>query len=220
VVFVQNGIPWWYAAASAGDRLDPGGRIAATVPMDRVVGCVAYANVRNLGPGRAEHVADDTFILGQPDGRIAPALEAVAAVLRAAGVEARLTEAIQREIWLKLWGNLAFNPISALTGATMDRIIAEDATRPIVIAMMQEARLVAERLGVTFETTIEQRLATASRAGAFKTSMLQDVEAGRPLEIDAILGAVADAARRTGIATPTIDVVLGLITQKADRRNA
>jgi 2-dehydropantoate 2-reductase len=218
VVFVQNGLPWWYEAGNAAgsERLDPGGRIAAVVARDRVVGCVTYSNVRNFGPGKAHHVGDDTFILGQPDGIVGPTLERIVAVLREGGIEAKPTGDIRREIWLKLWGSLAFNPISALTGATMDRIIGDAETRPLVMAMMTEARAVAERLGVDLGATVEQRLETAARAGAFKTSMLQDVEAGRRLEIDAILGAVADAARAVGVEAPTIGAVLGLSTQKAD----
>lgn len=218
VVFVQNGLPWWFAGARSGaaSRLDPLGRAAATVPKDRIVGCVTYANVLNLGPGKARHVGDDTFVLGRPDGRVTDRLGGVVDLLQRGGIDAKASATIRREIWLKLWGSLAFNPISALTGATMDRIIADATTRPLVVAMMTEARAVAESLGVTFETTIEQRLEAAARAGAFKTSMLQDLEAGRRLELDAIIGAVADAAREAGLATPAIDAVLGLLAQKAD----
>lgn len=222
VVFAQNGLPWWHGPRQGGglNRLDPGGDIAAAVGMDRVVGCLTYTNIANLGPGRAHHVANDTFILGRPDGAVTASLERIAENLRQAGIDARLTPAIQREVWLKLWGNLAFNPISALTGATMDRIIGDAASRPIVIGMMQEAEQVAKRLGVDFEMTIEKRLEAAAAAGAFKTSMLQDLEAGRPLEVDAIVGAVADVARHVEVETPTIDVVLGLLTQKIEAMGA
>lgn len=217
VAFIQNGIPWWYKIGNAGARnlLDPDGQLAAMIGLDRVIGGVAYVNVRNLGPGKAHHVSDDTFALGQPDGRITAPLEHIASVLRAGAIDVRLTERIQQEIWLKLWGSLAFNPISALTRATMDRIIGNETTRPVVIAMMSEARAIAEKAGVTFDLSVEQRLEAAARAGAFKTSMLQDLEAGRQMEIDAILGAVAAAARQLKIDTPTIDTVLGLLTQKA-----
>lgn len=222
VVFAQNGLPWWQGARQGAriggglDRLDPGGHVAAAIDMDRVVGCVTYSNVANLGLGRAHHVSNDTFLLGRPDGNVTAPLERIGEALRHAGVDARLTPAILREVWLKLWGNLAFNPISALTGATMDRIIGDAATRPVVIGMMREAEQVAERLGVHFEMKIDKRLEAAASAGAFKTSMLQDLEAGRPLEVDAILGAVADVARRVEVKTPTIDVVLGLLTQKIE----
>jgi 2-dehydropantoate 2-reductase len=223
VVFVQNGIPWWYFAAEAGDvrfeALDPGGQIASAVPLSRTIGCVAYVNVRNDGPGMAHHVSDDTIILGQPDGRASRPLEELARSLERAGVQARVTDRIRDEIWIKLWGNLAFNPISALTGATMDEIISEPATRPVVIAMMTEARAVAGALGVSFKVSLEQRLATALGAGKFKTSMLQDVEAGRPIEIGAIVDAVIEAGRRASVSTPTIDVVAGLLHQMARIRN-
>ena len=217
VAFIQNGIPWWYRIdnASGPNLLDPGARLATTVALDRVIGGVAYVNVRNIGPGRAHHVSDDTYVLGQPDGRITAPLEQIASVMRAGAIDVRLTERIQQEIWLKLWGSLAFNPISALTRATMDRIISDETTRPVVVAMMSEARAIAEKAGITFDLSVEQRLEAAARAGAFKTSMLQDLEAGRQMEIDAILGAVAAVARQLRIETPTIDTVLGLLTQKA-----
>lgn len=219
VVFVQNGLPWWYFADAGGSALlDPGGKIAAAVPLRHVVGCVTYVNVRNAGPGRADHVSDDTFILGKPDGAPDAPLGALVALMTEAGIAARASDNLRREIWVKLWGNIAFNPISALTGATMDRIIAEPATRPTVIAMMEEAQAVAAKRGIDFDMTIAQRLEIAARAGAFKTSMLQDLEAGRPLEIDAIIGAVAEHGKRIGMATPTIDIVLGLIRQKAQGR--
>lgn len=219
VVFLQNGIPWWYFAGMTGDGsmdlLDPAGRIAATVRLERVVGCVTYANVRNVAPGIAQHISDDSFVLGSPVGEITQPLEALSALLAAAGIDVRITERIRDEIWLKLWGSLAFNPISALTGMTMDEIISDPATRPTVVAMMAEARAVAERYGVSLRAGIDKRLETASKAGRFKTSMLQDLEAGRRLEIDAIIGAVAEAAKRVDVKTPTIDAVLGLLRQKA-----
>jgi len=216
VAFVQNGIPWWYRLdATAANPLDPDGHLARLVPAERIIGAVAYVNVQNRGPGRAHHVSDDTYVLGRPDGRSTPMLEQLATLMRAAGLEIRVSERIQKDIWQKLWGSLAFNPISALTGATLDRIIAEPSSRPIVVAMMSEARAVAERAGVRFDISVEQRLEAAARAGAFKTSMLQDLEAGRRMEIDAILGAVSAAAHGMRVQAPTIDVILGLLTQKA-----
>ena len=217
VAFIQNGIPWWYRIG--GDRepdsLGRDGGIATLLPLDRVIGGVAYVNVQNRGAGIAHHVGDDTYVLGQADGRATTALEAIASAMRGGGIEVRLTERIRQEIWVKLWGSLAFNPISALTGATMDRIISDETTRPLVMAMMSEARAIAARAGIEFQISIEQRLEAAARAGAFKTSMLQDLEAGRKLELDAILGAVAAAGRHMRLATPAIDAVLGLLTQKA-----
>ncbi len=219
IVFIQNGIPWWFTADKRDDRvtelLDPGRRLADHLPLSQVVGCVTYANVRNVAAGVAQHVSDDTFILGEPGGDVPPPLERLLGLFVEAGMDARTTEHIREEIWLKLWGSVAFNPISALTGMTMDEIINDPMTRPIVMSLMEEARSVAAKQGVIFRTSIEQRLETASKAGRFKTSMLQDLEAGRKLEIDAIIGAVSVAGRQLGIATPTVDVVLGLLRQKA-----
>ena len=219
IVFIQNGIPWWFTADKRDDRvtelLDPGRRLADHLPLSQVVGCVTYANVRSVAAGVAQHVSDDTFILGEPGGDVTPPLERLLGLFVEAGMDARTTEQIREEIWLKLWGSVAFNPISALTGMTMDEIINDPMTRPIVMSLMEEARSVATKQGVIFRTSIEQRLETASKAGRFKTSMLQDLEAGRKLEIDSIIGAVSVAGRQLGIATPTVDVVLGLLRQKA-----
>jgi 2-dehydropantoate 2-reductase len=218
VAFVQNGIPWWYRLDDAGyvNVLDPDDRIGSRVSLDRVIGGVAYVNVQNRGAGHAHHVSDDTFALGHPKGHPTPVLEQLASAMRAAGITVRMNERIQQEIWVKLWGSLAFNPISALTGATMDRIIGDATTRPVVMAMMEEARAVAERSGIRFGISIDQRLEAAARAGAFKTSMLQDLEAGRRMEIDAILGAVVRAARSRAIKAPTLGLVLALLSQKAE----
>lgn len=208
VVFAQNGVPWWYTVGSM--------ESADLVARDRVVGCVAYASVRHLGAGRAQHVGDDRFFLGQPAKARPTNLTPIIEVMKSGGIEAAIAEPIEKAVWVKLWGNLAFNPISSLTGATMDRIIGEANTRPLVMAMMREAQGVAEALGIKFDITIEQRLEMAARAGAFRTSMLQDLEAGRPLEIDAILGSVAALARAVKVDTPSIDTVLGLLSQKLE----
>lgn len=219
IVFIQNGIPWWFSAERPDDHsaelLDPGRRLADAFPLCQVTGCVTYANVRNVAHGIAQHISDDTFILGEPGGPVTPLLNQLIGLFNDAGIDARATDRIREEVWLKLWGSIAFNPISALTGMTMDEIIADPATRPIVISMMEEARLVSAKQGVTLQTSIEKRLETAAKAGSFKTSMLQDLEAGRRLEIDAIIGAVAAAGRQLHVPTPTIDVVLGLLRQKA-----
>jgi 2-dehydropantoate 2-reductase len=214
VVFVQNGLPWWYFADGS-ELLDPGGRLSSAVPLERVIGCVTYVNVRSVGPGRADHAGDDTFILGRPDGSDDRVVEGLVEAMGKKGIAARASDNLRREIWVKLWGSLAFNPLSALTLTTMDKIIAEPDTRPIVMAMMNEARALAASDGIDFGITVERRLELASSAGAFKTSMLQDLEAGRPLETDAIIGAVAEHARNRGVPTPMVDTVLGLLRQKA-----
>jgi 2-dehydropantoate 2-reductase len=219
IVFVQNGIPWWYLSDQAGHGkptlLDPGGKLSDSIEKSLVLGCVTYVNVQNVAPGQAKHVGDDTFILGRADGKTDQALESTIAAMIEAGIQARASEDLRRDIWVKLWGNLAFNPISALTGATMDKIIASPDTRPLVMAMMGEAQALAAKSGIEFPMSIEQRLEIAAQAGAFKTSMLQDVEAGRPMEIDAIIGAVSAYGRLMGVETPSIDIVLGLLRQKA-----
>lgn len=217
VVFVQNGIPWWYFSAIGQGRnpMDPDGWIDAVVPADRVVGCVTYANVRNVDLGAVAQSGGNRTILGRPIGPVDAVVEALCVELTKAGIDALPTDQIPREVWLKLWGNLAFNPISALTGATMDRIIEDAATRPIVIAMMREGAEVAAACGVDMGMTIEERLAIAAQAGAFRTSMLQDLDAGRRLEFEAIVGAVSALGRELGVPTPTVDTVFGLIRQKA-----
>jgi 2-dehydropantoate 2-reductase len=219
VVFVQNGIPWWYCAGLAQDLqldcVDSGHRISAAIPLPQVIGCVTYVNARNAGLGLVQLIADGAFVIGAPGGEATSALRRLAAAMQSCGIATRTSERIRDEIWVKLWGSVAFNPISALTGATMDVVITDPATRPLVIAMMGEARAVAEGLGATLHTSLEQRLETALGAGKFKTSMLQDVEAGRRLEIDAIIGAVAEAGHKIGVATPAIEHVLGLLRQKS-----
>ena len=218
VVFVQNGVPSWYAEGrwDGAARLDPEHVIASRVAPRRTVGCVAYANVVNEGTGAARHIEGDGFVIGRPKGSAGGSLQPLADVMAEAGVAARISDDIEREMWAKLWGSVAFNPISALTGATLDRIILEPSTRPLVEAMMGEAQEIARRLGTEFDISIEERLAAGARAGAFKTSMLQDLEAGRPLEIDAIIGAVSDAGHALGLPCPSIDAVLALLTQRAD----
>jgi len=213
VVFVQNGLPWWMAASPG--RLDPDGALTRLLPRSRVVGAVAYANVRRTGAGEAAHAGDDRLVLGRPAGALPGALTQLVEAMRRGGIDARASEHIEAEVWGKLWGSLAFNPISALTGATLDRIVTEPDTRPLVLAMMAEGAAVAGATGIMFPLTPAARLDVAARAGAFKTSMLQDLEAGRRLESDAILGAVSDAGRDAGIATPLIDAVHGLLRQRA-----
>lgn len=207
VLFVQNGIPWWYTAGPKTTN--------DLTSRDRVIGCVTYANVRALGAGIAQHVGDDRFMLGQPSGTPPSSITPLVQVMKAAKIDSIASDHIEKEVWVKLWGNLAFNPISALTGATMDRIIAEAHTRPLVIAMMSEAEQIAQHLGIKFDITIQQRLKVAEQAGAFKTSMLQDIEAGRQLEIEAIIGSVSSFARAVNVSAPAIDTVLGLLSQRA-----
>jgi 2-dehydropantoate 2-reductase len=214
VVPMQNGIPWWYFHGLAGphegrrvDAVDPGGAIAAAIPSSAVVGCVVYPACEIEAPGLIRHVEGNRFPLGELDGRVTPRIEALSALFVRAGLKAPVLSDIRSEIWLKLWGNLAFNPISALTRSTLDRICAEPGTRSLAAGMMQEAQQVGERLGASFRVSIERRIEGAAKVGAHRTSMLQDVEAGRPTEIEALVGAVVELARLTATPVPRIEAV-------------
>lgn len=214
VVFAQNGIPWWYFMRHGGahegrrvEAVDPGGAIAAQTEIERVIGCVVYPAGEIVGPGRVRHIEGNRFTLGEPSGEKTARVQALAQLMTAAGLKAPIRPDIRNELWLKLWGNLTFNPISALTRATLDRIIADPLTRELSARMMAEAQQVAEALGVRFPVTIERRIRMAEEIGAHKTSMLQDIEAGRATEVDALVGAVAELGRLVGVPTPHIDAV-------------
>ncbi|GJD47997.1 2-dehydropantoate 2-reductase [Methylobacterium crusticola] len=214
VVTMQNGIPWWYfhrhGGPLAGTRLetaDPGGLIAAAIDPERVIGSVVYPAAMLTEPGLVTVVEGNRFGLGEPSGAVTPRVQALARRLVAAGFRAPVTSDIRAEIWLKLWGNLSFNPISALTHATLVDICRFPETRALAAAMMREAEAIANHLGVTFKLGIERRIAGAEKVGAHKTSMLQDVEAGRPVELEALVGSVVELGRLTGIPTPSIDAI-------------
>ncbi|MBU6333207.1 MAG: 2-dehydropantoate 2-reductase [Chloroflexi bacterium] len=214
VVPAQNGIPWWYFQRHGGPHegcpiraVDPDGTIAAAIPIERIIGCVVYPATELVAPGVIQHVEGDRFVLGEPDGTRSPRIQALAGALIAADLRAPIRPRIRAELWVKLWGNLAFNPISALTRATLDVICATPATRALAAAMMAEAQAVAEGLGIAVPVSIAQRIDGAARVGAHKTSMLQDIEAGRATEVDALVGAVAELGRLTGVPTPHIDAI-------------
>jgi 2-dehydropantoate 2-reductase len=214
VVFAQNGIPWWYFMRHGGPyegrqitTVDPGGQIAAAVEIERVIGCVVYPAAAIAAPGVIRHIEGNRFTLGEPDGSKSERILALSQLFASAGLKAPARPDIRTEIWIKLWGNLSFNPISALSRATADLIIADPGTRALVAAMMAEAQQVAEALGIRFPLSIERRIKMAEDIGAHKTSMLQDVEAGKPTEVDALVGAVAELGRMVGIATPHIDAI-------------
>ncbi len=218
VVTAQNGIPWWYFYRHGGPfdgrriaAVDPDGVIAASIEIDRVIGCVVYPAAELGAPGVVRHIEGNRFTLGEPDGARTERIQALAAAFIRAGLKAPVRANIRDEIWVKLWGNLAFNPISALTRATLDRIVAYPPTRALAAAMMAEAQAIAERLGVTFGITIEQRIRAAETVGAHKTSMLQDIEAGRATEIDALVGAVIELGQMVGVATPHLDTVYAAV---------
>ncbi|MBK7061377.1 MAG: 2-dehydropantoate 2-reductase [Rubrivivax sp.] len=214
LVTMINGVPWWYFHRLAGphqgrrlDSVDPDGRIAAAIEPERVIGSVVYPAAELLQPGVVRVIEGNRFTLGEPDGSRSPRIETLSRALMAAGFKAPVSKDIRGEIWVKLWGNLSFNPISALTHATLQDICRFPPTRALAAAMMTEARAVGEALGVQFRIGLDQRIAGAEAVGAHKTSMLQDVEHGRTLELEALVGAVIELGRITGVATPTIEAV-------------
>ena len=217
VVPMQNGIPYWYFHRHAGElagtrvqSVDPTGAIGEHIGCERVIGCVVYPAAELISPGVIKHVEGNRFPVGEPDGTSSERVTRVSESFTRAGLQAPVREDIRAEIWLKLWGNLTFNPISALSRATLAGICQYPPSRAIAAAMMTEAQSVANKLGITFRVSLEKRIAGAEKVGHHKTSMLQDVEAARTLEIDALLGSVVELARLTGTPTPHIDTVYAL----------
>ena len=213
-----NGVPWWYfhrhGGAFEGRRIasvDPGDVQWNGFGPDRMLGCVVYPAAEVVEPGVVRHIEGNRFSLGEPSGEISARAVGLSKVLAAAGLKAPVRPRLRDEIWVKLWGNLSFNPISALTGATLDVLCTDPGTRGVARAMMLEAQGVAERLGVKFPIDVERRIDGGAAVGAHRTSMLQDLEAGRPMEIEALVGAVAELGRLTGVATPILDTVLALV---------
>lgn len=214
VVTMINGIPWWYFHKLPGaheglglDSVDPGGRLAAHIEPERIIGSVVYPAAELVAPGVVKLIEGNRFTLGELDGSRSERITALSEVMMRAGFKAPVAKDIRSEIWVKLWGNLSFNPISALTHATLEDICRYPATRALASRMMTEAQGVAEALGVRFKITLEQRIAGAEAVGAHKTSMLQDVEHGRALELEALVGSVVELGRITGQPTPTIEAV-------------
>jgi 2-dehydropantoate 2-reductase len=217
VIPMQNGIPYWYFHGYPGElegtrvqSVDPNGLIGEQIPCERVIGCVVYPAAELVSPGVIRHVEGDRFPVGEPDGTASARVAAVSECFIRGGFQAPVLADIRAEIWLKLWGNLTFNPISALSRATLAGICQYPPSRAIAAAMMTEAQSVANKLGVTFRVSLEKRIAGAEKVGHHKTSMLQDVEAARTLEIDALLGSVVELARLTDTPTPHIDTVYAL----------
>jgi len=223
VVTAVNGVPWWYFHGLEGpwkdrrlESVDPGGRQWDGIGPQRAIGCVVYPACDVPEPGLVRHIEGDRFVLGEPSGEKTQRIMALAEIMRAAGFKTPVKPGIRDEIWIKLWGNLCFNPVSALTGATLEQIGTDPGTRAVCRAMMLEARAIGEKLGVRFAIDVERRMDGAVAVGAHKTSMLQDFEKGRPMEIDALVTVVAELGRITGEATPAIDMVLALVQQKAE----
>lgn len=222
VVTAANGLPWWYFYKLPGpwegrriESVDPDGRQWQAIGPERAIGCVLDAACEVVAPGVIRHISGDRFSLGEPDGSRSQRCLRLARTLVAAGLKAPVSPRIREEIWLKLWGNLAFNPISALTGATLDRIARDPGTRAVARVMMIEGQKVAERLGIAFSIDVDARIKGAEAVGAHKTSMLQDLERARSMELDAVVGAVAELGRLVGVPTPMIDAVYALVRQRA-----
>jgi len=218
VVTMINGIPWWYFQRLGGahdgrglESVDPGGALAAAIEPERIIGSVVYPAAELLEPGVVQVVEGNRFTIGELTGERTERIDALSKALIAAGFKAPVSKDIRSELWIKLWGNLSFNPISALTHATLEDICRFPASRALAAGMMAEAQQVAEALGVRFKISLDQRIAGAEAVGAHKTSMLQDVEAGRAPEVAALVGAVAELGRITGVTTPRIDAILAAV---------
>lgn len=222
VVSGVNGVPWWYFHKLGGPyegmrltSVDPGNVQWDGFGPDRVLGCVVYPAAEVIAPGSIKHIEGNRFSLGEPDGAKSDRAAKLSAALSAAGLRAPVRPRIRDEIWLKLWGNLSFNPISALTHSTLDVLCADEGTRSVARGMMLEAQEVGEKLGVKFPIDVEKRLDGGAAVGAHKTSMWQDLELRRPMEIDALVTSVQELGQLTGISTPTIDTVASLIKLRA-----
>ena len=218
IVTVQNGIPWWYFQKHGGPldgtrltTLDPSGVLTKHIDAERIVGCVVYPAASVPEPGVITHVEGDRFPIGELDGSESERAQRLHDVLVKAGFRSRILDDIRSEIWLKAWGNLSFNPISALTHATLVEICQFPETRALAATMMEEAQTIAESLGVTFRHTIEKRIAGAEGVGGHKTSMLQDVEAGRSLETEALIGSILEIGRLVEIQAPAIEAVYACV---------
>lgn len=223
VVTMQNGIPWWYFHKLPGNytgmpvrAVDPDGLIAQSIPVDSVIGSVVYPASEVIRPGVIKVIEGNRFTLGEIDGTDTPSLRAISDAFKAAGFKAPVSTDIRSEIWLKVWGNLSFNPISALTHATLEDICLYPPTRALAASMMTEAQTIGEKLGVQFKVSLEKRIAGAQAVGAHKTSMLQDVEQGRALELQALVASVLELGQITHTPTPTIEAVYALASLLAN----
>lgn len=217
ILFGQNGVPWWYFYKHGGpfdgrriESVDPGGAIWSSLGPERALGSVVWQAAEIEAPGTIAHHFGDRMPIGEPSGEKSPRAATLAKLLSNAGIKSPLRANLRHEIWLKLWGNLSFNPVSILTNGTLADLATDSGTRRVIHAMMEEARAVGEALGVTFAVEVDERIAMAAKVGAHRTSMLQDVEAGRPTELDALLGSVIELAGFAGIETPSLKLVYDL----------
>jgi 2-dehydropantoate 2-reductase len=222
VVTAMNGIPWWYFHAHPGPHanhqlksLDPDGSLWRLIPPERCIGCVVYPAAAVVEPGVVQHEYGNRFMLGEPDGTASERAKSLSKALTAAGFKAPVRPRIRDDIWVKLWGNLSFNPVSALTQATLVKIATDPGSRAVIRRMMEESEQVANALGIKFGIDVETRIGWAADVGEHKTSMLQDLELGRPMEIDALLSVVTEMGDLVGIDTPLLDAILALVIQRA-----
>ena len=217
VLTAMNGVPWWFLQGFGGpaegrtlNSVDPQGAIARAIPAPHIVGCVVHASCSVDAPGVVRHHFGDGLIVGEPSGQPTARVQALQALLHSAGFNATVSPQIQKDIWFKLWGNMTVNPISAITGATSDRLLDDDLVRGFMSDVMREAQAIGQRLGIVIDQAPEDRHAVTRKLGAFRTSMLQDVQAGKPVELDALVSAVRELGSLTGVATPFTDALLGL----------
>lgn len=217
VLTAMNGVPWWFLQGFGGpvagrslDAVDPGGAIARALPARHIIGCVVHASCSVDAPGVIRHHFGDGLIVGEPSGETTPRVQALHALLRLAGFNATLSPQIQKDIWYKLWGNMTINPISAFTGATTDRILDDPLVRQFISGVMLEAKAIGAQIGIPIAQEPEDRHAVTRKLGAFRTSMLQDVQASKPVELDALVSAVRELGQLTQVPTPLTDVLLGL----------
>ena len=216
VLPAMNGVPWWFAAGTPAlaarplESVDPGGAIAAAIPVSRVVGCVVHASASVSEPGVTSHRMGRGLIIGEPAGGDSARVARLGELFTRAGFEVSCSPRIRYDVWYKLWGNMTMNPVSALTGATTDRVLDDELVRSFCAAAMREAAAVGARIGCEVRESADDRQAVTRKLGVFKTSMLQDVEASRTLELDALVGAVHEIGTRVGVATPMIDALFGL----------
>jgi 2-dehydropantoate 2-reductase len=218
IVAAQNGIPWWYFHGAGGpfagrrvESVDPGGAVSAVIPPERAIGCVVYSSTEIASPGVIRHVEGTRFSIGEPDGTVSARCTAFSEAMTAGGLKCPVVADLRPEIWLKLLGNAAFNPVSVLTGATMGEIAAHPGTRQLVLAMMRETAEVAASLGSPPRVSVERRFDGAAKVGDHKTSMLMDYEAGKPLETDALLAAPIELAGLAGVPVPNLELVHALV---------
>ena len=219
IVTLQNGIPWWYFQKLAGDyennivrTVDPDGAIAAAIDPSRIIGCIAYPAATIDEPGVIRHIEGNRYPVGELDGSESERVQAICNAFVEAGFKSFVLPDIRSEIWLKLWGNLSFNPISALTHSTLVDICQFPQTRALAAQMMTEAQQIAEKLGASFRVSLERRIEGAEAVGKHKTSMLQDLEVGKAMEIDGMLGVVIELGEQTGVATPAMNTVYALVS--------